>query len=848
MKMKIKKKNIKSEIEPETPEASSRANLISGLIAAFFFGVSFYIRVIIPLERAMINEGLVFAMDDAVFHMRLVENTIANFPHRIFYDAFTNYPYGNQLHWGALFEQVIAAFAILAGWIFDGGAPSQETINTVGAFYPAVLGALCVIPAYVIAKELAGRKAGIIAAALTAILPGQFLSRSVLGFTDNHIAEVFFLSIAVMFFVMTLKKSRFITLTDIRERKWLELKKPLICSALTGFWLGLYMLNWTAGVFFVVVFATFFLIQAIINHIAGEPLEDLLIISIPIFIIPALIVAPYVDVGNGFDSAYYSLLHVTVPLISLLIMVILYLISQKMESIHFEPVFYPIILLFLGWIGLNLMGLVLPDLHSTTVGNIDLMFKERIGGQRTVAEAMPISTFTALIYFGLNYYLSFLGLLILVYYGTIKHSAKHMLVAVWSIFIFAIMLAQVRFSYYYAVNVAVMTSIFAAWLLNNTGWKNYNMNSVQNTIRRIKLIPVIILILLVSIMFFMPADRSIYKISTTMTKQGALYAGYYEWYFAMDWMRNNTPDTGVNYLEIYERPAKGDRYKYPRSAYGVMSWWDYGHVISYWGRRIPNANPFQAGVTTVAAFLTAQTEGEGNKIMDDLGSKYVVTDGFMAYGIQGVFATWLNDKSIVDPGTGGRPNLTGYYNSFVITNRGARQVPGLKTYNSMTGRLHIQDTNGLTRYRLIHETASSPYTLADKTSSNPELERGYKAIFNQLYGNNISVVDSGYVKIFEYVKGAQIVGEAPANSTMKISVEIKTNVGRKFTYEQKTTADTEGRYRFIVPYSTTGFEKGKTKFDTKSLGRYRILFGNKTIELDVNESDVLNGEEILVPS
>jgi asparagine N-glycosylation enzyme membrane subunit Stt3 len=23
--------------------------------------------------------------------------------------------------------------------------------------------------------------------------------------------------------------------------------------------------------------------------------------------------------------------------------------------------------------------------------------------------------------------------------------------------------------------------------------------------------------------------------------------------------------------------------------YGVMSWWDYGHIITYWGHRIPNA-------------------------------------------------------------------------------------------------------------------------------------------------------------------------------------------------------------------------------------------------------------------
>lgn len=846
--MKKQKNNLKKETKlAETPGGARRANTIAGLIVAFFVGVSFYIRGIIPLERAMLKEGLVFAMDDAVFHMRLVENTIANFPHRIFYDAFTNYPYGNQLHWGALFEQVIAAFAIIAGWIFDGGVPSTQTINTVGAFYPVVLGVLCVIPAYVIAKELAGRKAGIISAALTALLPGQFLSRSVLGFTDNHIAEVFFLSTAVMFFVLALKRANTITFETITEQRRSDLKSPLTYSILAGISLGMYLLNWTAGIFFVVVFAAFFVIQFTANHITGKSSDYLVIISVPIFIIPALLVAPYVEISSGFDSAYYSLLHISVPLIALFTVAGLQILSQKMRRIQFEPLFYPVMILFSGWMGITLMAAVLPGLYSTTVGNIDLMFHERIGGQATVAEAMPLSAITALSYFGLNYYLSFLGLLILCCNGLIRRSAEHTLVAVWSVFILAIMLAQVRFSYYYAINIAVTTSVFAAWVLNTSGWKDYNINTTESTVKGIKIVPMILLALLVSVMFFLPSDKSIYKISTSSTQYGAISAGYFEWYFAMDWMRNNTPDTGVNYLGIYERPKKGDRYAYPETAYGVMSWWDYGHVISYWGHRIPNANPFQASVPEVAAFLTAQTEEEGNRIMDDLGSRYVVTDAFMAYGIQGVMATWLSDNTIIDPVDRGRPDYMNYYYSFIKTSQGVLRVPALKTYNSMTGRLHILDTNGLTRYRMVHETAPSPSSLAAKTSSSFELERGHKSIYNQLFKHNIPVVDSGYVKIFEYVKGAQVVGIAQANTTVEISVEVTTNTGRKFTYTQAAISDSKGRYKFIVPYSTTEFEKGQTKFDTKPSGKYKISMGNKSIEFDVTESDVLNGGIISVP-
>ena len=64
-----------------------------------------------------------------------------------------------------------------------------------------------------------------------------------------------------------------------------------------------------------------------------------------------------------------------------------------------------------------------------------------------------------------------------------------------------------------------------------------------------------------------------------------------DWRESLEWMGNNTPETGVNYTTIYNP----ETFQYPPEAYGVMSWWDYGHMITYIAKRIPNANPFQAG-------------------------------------------------------------------------------------------------------------------------------------------------------------------------------------------------------------------------------------------------------------
>jgi len=62
--------------------------------------------------------------------------------------------------------------------------------------------------------------------------------------------------------------------------------------------------------------------------------------------------------------------------------------------------------------------------------------------------------------------------------------------------------------------------------------------------------------------------------------------GFSEWLETLTWMRYNTPDPGLDYLAVYDKPAN-NKYPYPDTAYGVMSWWDYGHVITYWHTGYP---------------------------------------------------------------------------------------------------------------------------------------------------------------------------------------------------------------------------------------------------------------------
>jgi asparagine N-glycosylation enzyme membrane subunit Stt3 len=99
------------------------------------------------------------------------------------------------------------------------------------------------------------------------------------------------------------------------------------------------------------------------------------------------------------------------------------------------------------------------------------------------------------------------------------------------------------------------------------------------------------------------------------------------WYSSLEWLKDNSPEpfgTPDFYYEQYETP-----FHYPESAYGIMSWWDYGYWIMYISHRIPNCHPGGGNRAQVASFFVAQDENSADKIMNKLGSKYVIIDYLM---------------------------------------------------------------------------------------------------------------------------------------------------------------------------------------------------------------------------
>ncbi len=838
----------RSKISDKIVSMRSLPDQIEYALLIILFFISYYIRAVVPHDITFRGGIVGFAYDDAVFHMRLVENTIANFPHRLTYDAFTHYPYGSHLHWGPLFDQVIALFAILIG----GGNPTQETINTVGAYFPAAMGALIVFPAYFIARELFDRKAGLISATLAVVLPGQYLSRTTMGFTDNHVWEIFFTTLMMALLVMALNRSKDITLDMVRRKEWQSLKKPMTYTFFAGIAFGAYLLTWPPGVLFSVIVGIFFVLQAVINQIRGRNIEYLSIVGSVFYGVAFLMILSVFDPANGFDPGHYSYLHLVFTGFGVVLLLSLSLLLRILTQKDLAR-YYPIFIAGSALLGLALMKILLPEMYASSVGQFSFIFKGRTGGGLTIAEAMPMVDHWYHFYklspsikgnFTTLYHIALAGIVYAGYRLFKDSKPGDTLLLVWSLIMLFITLAQNRFAYYYAVNVAVLSGGIGSLILRVAEWNKleeaYNKNPID-ALKGIRIWHIIAVFVILAVFIHPPADATILK---GATRGGSISEGYYEWYETLTWMRENTPDPGLDYYGTYEMPPRGEKYPYPETAYGVMSWWDYGHIITYWGHRIPNANPFQAGIgggeshaPGASTYLTAQSEEEANKVLDALGvngkpgARYVATNAYMAYAIQTVFAEWNMDTA-------------GYYRTIEVPQNGEMRtvtIPTEKYYNTMTSRLHILDGSGLKHYRLIHESTPNPHTRGGN------METQYKYIYNQVYGGDLKLEESGYAKLFEYVKGANITGNAPDGTTITITNTIETNIGRTFTYRQRTKA-VNGTYTLTVPYSTEGPIKreGYTNFDTRPRGAYTLQAGNKTVEVQVPEEAVMKGETIQV--
>jgi len=849
---------------------------IIGLAILICTLLAFWIRMI-PMA-VLAGTGNMIAGPDAWYNLRLVEVALANNFGYIFFEPMTLYPTGQEIVWGPLFTYIASIFAIIAG------AATRVDIITAVSWAPAVLGALMVPIMFFLGKRIGDWKTGIISALFIAVIGGQFLYRSLYGHFDHHIAETLFSSLFCLCYVLALY-----ALSDkkIDFKDFSTLKLPILYGVICGIAYFLGLLTMTTIVVFGMFVAVFTLIQFILNQYSGKPTEYLLSLNVVTFIIAALGLLLYGIRNLSFGFTDYSLGLFLVHLLLVLGTVVLYLISRLVTKFEKPWYYYLITLVILLAAGSLILALALPDLFNSLIGNLAGFFANNATGA-TVQEMSSWSFTSAVSSYNWGILLAIGGFVCLLW-NVWKHQTPGVVfVLIWSFFMFFATCAHIRWEYYFAANVALLAAVFIGWAITfaekdlllliakrtespkpsePANKKQVNKSKTLEKSASGKPDPIRLgifaVIMIIAVVFVGSSSAYAVELSSASANGGTTQ----DWIDACEWLSVNTPDTGVNYLTIYDEST----FTYPSESYGVLSWWDYGHYITTIGKRIPNSNPFQAGVSGeygVAAVLTNTDESQIMEKLNHLGTKYVMTDYLMANGIFGAMAIW-NDTTL---------QTAPYYYTFL--QKGTDETysyvsaPTPEFYNTLTirlqnfdgsmtdaGSVYVVVTDSTAGYGAPVITSTKSYTDANAAWTAAENYNANAATGKQAYvisaptdltNYNLPSVDvpalqhfrlayesttyvvggyvtganeggTAYVKTFEYVPGAVIKGEGI------IEVDVITNNGRTFTYRQESV---DGQ--FIVPYATLG-----SSSDVKTTGLYTIVGTGQTFS--VSEEAVQNG-------
>jgi oligosaccharyl transferase (archaeosortase A-associated) len=623
------------------------SNLFIALMLLVFTGVALYLRVAFVYGDVFTPNWIKFTGNDAYFQMRLVDTIVNNFPHLANFDPYLQFPGGMVLNNIHLFNWLLASIA----WVVGLGSPTEHTVDVIGVYFPAVLGALTILPVYFVGKELFGRWAGLISAALLTILPGEFLGRSILGFTDQHVAETFLTATAMLFLILAIKSARQsgLSFTHLATWNWAAVAKPLVYSLLAGFFLGLYILTWIGALLFVFVVGVYLLVQFVIDHLWRRSTDYLSVTGAILFLVSLLVVVPFSP----------GILTIGSLGIALLIPLVLGGLSRLMTWKGLRPAYYPAVVVGLGLAGAALLYVSSPSFFRSMLDAFGVFAPSATLRATLEAQAFlfPGGTFSLAVAWGnftTSFFLSIISLAILIYLVVRRGDPDKTLLVVWSLVILAATLAQRRFAYYFVVNVAVLTGYLLWRVLELAGAGELIKRATQQRTgaasRRSKqkrrssqntasyLIIALVAVVIFFVAFFWNIPKAVEVVSS------APFAPSNAWCSSLSWLKDNSPEPFGDAAAYYQLPQlpTGEPYQYPESAYGVMAWWDYGYWITRIGHRIPNANPGQdpQAVTKVATYFTAQDESSGSKIAQEVGTGYVVMDYETVTSKFWAVATW----------------------------------------------------------------------------------------------------------------------------------------------------------------------------------------------------------------
>lgn len=865
----------------------------------------FWVRML-PYKALVGSGRAYFIGTDPFYHFRETLGAVRAFPRVPRFDPWTNYPFGTTTgQFGSLFDLLAAAYVV----VMAGRDASEQYVGEVLGAYPAVLGALLIVPFYYLAKRLLGIPGAIVATITIALLPGEFLIRSIAAYSDHHVMEALLALVSILGVYVAATRAQAARDRLVEPRGFVDVRGPLPWALLGGVGLALYFYAWPPAILFLAILTVWLTVVILIEDGAGGDARGYAYGGAVSFAVAGLLMVPAIETTVLGEFNTYGILHPIASLLAALWLVGVHFAARWTKGRGWSPWVVPGIVVAGALASYLVVVLFLSQLYSSVLWGLSWI--TGFGVQRTmttIAEAREASFFCSTDTseysclasdFGAAAPLSVLILVGLFVHVLWKRRPSDILLLIWSLVVFRATSTQIRFSYYLALNVALLIGWLAARVAEWTGLeaaltgatatapakpargrktRRVEARTRSATWWQVAAVAAVLILVMPGNVFATDNARPAWKSARITAPDNDLVL----WMDGLDWMRTHTPDAGVDLAAIVEAPPYGTIFDYPPQTYGVLTWWDYGHWIETIAQRPPVANPFQQAAPFAALYFTERDPAAAERMLDErVGNegpiRYVFIDDAIATGKFGAITVWANSQNASRAQWAGGEYVE--QRQYTSPGGGARPLYtwGPEYRESMMGRLYDDDGNGLSNYRLVWEHPS--YTGIGNVANT---EGGVQCLHDAvpsggcyvIFDTNLiqsyqpgTVLDIGdgriaydlsavsRLKLFERVEGARLVGTALPGAAVTAGVRVVVEqddgqVARSFTHSVTTTAGPDGRFELVFPYATSGFlgpQDGGTDVAAKPQGVVIVTSpGSGNARVDVTETAVLKGEAVPV--
>lgn len=533
-------------------------------LALAFFAAAFLLRSLPGAGQVLAGPTVRFRTPDPLYHMRIVDLLVERFLAPVRHDALLLWPHGQAVSSGPLFDYLIAAPALLLGL----GHPSRHLVDLCGAFLPPLLGGLLVAAFWLLGRAPLGRAGAALAAALAAVLPGQLLQRTALGYADHHAASLLFLG---LYFALLFRAAwQPVEAGARRDATW------------AGAALTLLVLAWPWGAAFAGVAALWGVLDGALrpDSRACALLARATAVAAPIVLLGALV---------------FPVLRKPA---ALLVVVTLATVLASRARTRLGRLTHPLLVV----LGMGLAGAVfIPE----ALLQLALRFRPSASGA-TVAEARPLlgagpGLLPVLREFWTGLFAGLYGANIA--FRSLRSRPESGLLLLLLFVTGLLALSQARFGGEAALVAALLGGLIPAYLFEGLAGLSRARAMAGQAIVLSGLLALLVV----------PAAL----VAPSVIRQLPVDDG--DWEETMSWMRENTPDPFA--------PAAPDG----SARYSVLSWWDNGYRIARLGHRVPITNPTQTDATWAARALLVDDEAAAVRVLESRAVRYVVLDALFPF-------------------------------------------------------------------------------------------------------------------------------------------------------------------------------------------------------------------------